>query len=83
MFYLEKTVFSVPVFDFLPDSICSVQLEAASVKNRPGTYSLQSRLENHFWDASEARGIMSIVKNGHDQIWRPCRSRNVAQMYSV
>lgn len=42
LFLSDKMLFVVPVSEFLHGSICSVQLEAASVKNRLIVYPLQS-----------------------------------------
>lgn len=33
---IDQILYTVPVSDFLPKSICSVQLDAASVENRLG-----------------------------------------------
>ncbi len=46
-------VYAVPMSNFLPDLICSVQIGAASIKNSFGGYSPWSRAEIYFWDASE------------------------------
>ncbi len=50
---IDRMFYAVPVSDFLPGSICSVQLDAASIKNRLGAYFKWSREERHFWDSSE------------------------------
>lgn len=36
--HFHSVLYAFPVSEFLPDSICSVQLDAASVKNRLEAY---------------------------------------------
>lgn len=60
---------------------CSIlQLDAASVKTKPGTYSPWSRV-GCFWDTSEThRGrTTSIFENGSDRLQRPKCSRNAVE----
>lgn len=52
-------LYAVPVSDFLPDSICSVQFDVACVKNRLATHSPWSRAESHL-EASETRCYICI-----------------------
>ncbi len=46
--------------------ICSVELNAASIKNRLGAYLKQSRVESQFWDASVTRCSVSGGITGVD-----------------
>lgn len=55
---INQILHAVPV----PDSMCSVQLDVASVTNRLGAYSPQSRVESRLWDASETRCGMTASK---------------------
>lgn len=57
-------LFAISMSDFLPDSICSVQLEVASVQ-----YVHILSTDSHFWDASEMHMMdLSIIKNGDTQL---------------
>lgn len=77
VFKIDRVLCAVPVSKFLPQSICSVQLGMASVKNKLGTYSLRTRAESHFWNTSEmccgaSGGFTSIVSNVYIQLQQPC-----------
>lgn len=70
-----------PMSKFLPQSICSVQLDMASVKNKLGTYSPWTRAESRFWNTFEMcygapGGITSIVCI---QLQQPCCKWNTVQ----
>ncbi len=68
---------------FLCLTSCSVQLNTASVKNRPGMYFKHSGVEIHFWDASETRIWWNHKPSGHDQLRRPPHSQNRTQTCPV
>lgn len=76
VFKIDRVLCAVPVSKFLPQSICSVQLGMASVKNKLGTYSPRTRAESHFWNTEmccgASGGFTSIVSNVYIQLQQPC-----------
>lgn len=80
--------FSIPLFDFLSDLNCFVQLNTASTKIRLAAYSWRSKVKSPLWYSSEAHcgtssGITSTDLSGHGQLWQPRCSRNAMQPYTA
>lgn len=60
----DQLLYAMPMSDFLPDILCSKQLNAASRKSRLDIYSLWSRAESHLVSG----GIASIVQSDHNEL---------------
>ena len=73
---IDQMHHTIPVSDFLPGLICSLQLDVASLKNRLGV-----RAAFGFWVATQntPTEISSVVQNGSDQPqhWRLQTFKNI------
>lgn len=71
----DQLLYAMPMSDFLPDLLCSKQLNAASRKSRLDTYSLRSRAESHLVPG----GIASIVQSDYNELLQQHR-RGIIQV---